>query len=222
MNKLFFTILLTLIPCSVFAQSDKQLITEKTPWGKEVFTIPQFRSIDYPIVDFGAKPEAEYNNHQAIQAAIDHCHLKGGGRVVIPSGIWLTGFLDLKSHVNLHLEEGATLLFSNRIEDYMVPTFTRWEGFECMNYHPLIYARNCENIAITGKGKMDGNGSTWWFMKKKQHLTLPTLYQQILDGVMPTDRNLLAYEHQSMLRPSFIQFIGCKNVLLKDFEVTSG
>ncbi|MCT4587593.1 MAG: glycoside hydrolase family 28 protein [Carboxylicivirga sp.] len=222
MNKLFFTTLLTLFSCCVSAQSDKQLITEKTPWGKEVFTIPQFRSIDYPIVDFGAKPEAEYNNQQAIQAAIDHCHLKGGGRVVIPSGIWLTGFLDLKSHVNLHLEEGATLLFSNRIEDYMVPTFTRWEGFECMNYHPLIYARNCDNIAITGKGKMDGNGSTWWFMKKKQHLTLPTLYQQILDGVKPTDRNLLAYEHQSMLRPSFIQFIGCKNVLLKDFEVTSG
>jgi len=91
-----------------------------------------------------------------------------------------------------------------------------------MNYHPLIYARNCQNIAITGKGKIDGNGSAWWFMKKKQKVSLSNLYQQVINGVKPEKRNLLNYEQQSMLRPSLIQFIDCKNILLKDIEVSSG
>ncbi|MCL3779298.1 glycoside hydrolase family 28 protein [Prolixibacteraceae bacterium JC049] len=222
MYRLLLFCLLAMAVTSGFCKSNEKQIVEKTPWGKEVFTIPQFKNNDYVITDFGAKPEAEYNNQKHIQSAIDQCNKAGGGKVIVPAGTWLTGFLDMKSNVNLHLKAGATLLFSNKIEDYMVPTFTRWEGFECMNYHPLIYARNCQNIAISGKGKINGNGSAWWFMKKKQHMTLPTLYQQILDGVTPEKRNLLAYEHQSMLRPALIQFVGCKNILLKDFEVTSG
>jgi len=222
MNNYIFTLITFLLFTFQIKAENTRKITENTPWGKEVFEIPQFTDTDFSIVDFGAVSGGKVDNQNGIQLAIDACNKAGGGRVVIPSGTWMTSFINFKSNVNLHLEEGAVLLFSDDIKKYMVSTFTRWEGFECMNYHPLIYARNCQNIAITGKGKIDGNGSAWWFMKKKQKVSLSNLYQQVINGVKPEKRNLLNYEQQSMLRPSLIQFIDCKNILLKDIEVSSG
>ncbi|TKG96614.1 glycoside hydrolase family 28 protein [Puteibacter caeruleilacunae] len=220
--KCYFLLMILCCSFSVWTKAEKtEIVKEKTPWGVEEFAIPQFSSKTFSIVRYGAKQQKS-NNQKAIQKAIDACHKAGGGTVVIPNGKWMTSYLEMKSNVNLFLEDEANLTFLNDIKLYAVPTFTRWEGFECMNYHPLIYARNCTNVAITGKGKIDGNGSTWWFMKKKQHLTLPILYDQLLNDVAPEDRNCLDMPDGSMLRPALIQFIGCKNVLLRDFEVTSG
>lgn len=202
---------------------EKRKRTELTPWGKEVFIKPVFKNKIYNIPAFGAKSDSLYNNQQAIQQAIDECHKNGGGMVVVPKGKWLTSFLELKSNVNLHIEEGAVLFFSDEVEKYKVPTFTRWEGIECMNYHPLIYARDAINIAITGKGIIDGNGKKWWsFAKGNQKITLSRLYDQVQANTKPGARNCLAYAEGSYLRPSMIQFVSCKNILLQDITVHSG
>jgi polygalacturonase len=212
-------LLVVLLSCS---ETEKvKTITEITPWGNELFTIPTINSKNYTIIDYGAKQDAE-NNQKAIQQTIDECHKNGGGKIVIPKGIWKTSFLNLKSNINFHLEEGATLLFSDKIEDYKVPTFTRWEGMECMNYHPPIYANNVSNVIISGKGKIDGNGKNWWKFKKQQMKTLPKLYDFVMKGVAPHKRNLLEIDGGSTLRPSLIQFINSKNIMVREIEIGSG
>ena len=110
------------------------------------------------ITDFGAKQDSTFDNTLAINTAIKKAHENGGGRVVIPAGYWHTSGIVLKSNVNLHISEDAILHFSDKREDYLPQKFVRWEGIECMNYAPLIYAKDCENIGISGKGKIDGKG----------------------------------------------------------------
>ncbi len=200
-----------------------ETIREKTPWGVEVFDQTSFPDAVFSITDFGAQTTEGFNNQKAIQATIDKCAAKGGGTVKIPAGQWETSYLKLKSNVHLLIEDGAVLFFSDNIDLYAVPTFTRWEGLECMNYHPLIYARDEQNIAITGKGRIDGNGEKWWDMARgKREETLTILYDQVQAGVAPEERNCLAYEPMSYLRPSLIQTVNCKNVLVEGLEIGSG
>ena len=115
---------------------------------------PHFAERDFPITDFGANTEADCSD--AITKAIAACHAAGGGRVVVPVGVWATGAVHLRSNVNLHLAEGATLRFSAEPAKYLPVVLTRFEGIECMNFSPLIYAFEQENVAITGKGTLDG------------------------------------------------------------------
>src|SRR5204862_1698394 len=88
----------------------------------------------------------------------------GGGRVVVPAGTFLTGAVHLRSNVNLYLAEGATLKFSTDPEKYLPVVYTRFEGTECMNYSPFIYAFEQEKIAITGTATLAGSASDekWW------------------------------------------------------------
>ena len=223
--KFLAKIILLLLPIFVNAcinDPEKQLIVEKTPWGEETFTYPSIGNTEYPITSFGAKTDIGYNNQQAIQKAIDKCSSDGGGIVVVPSGTWETSYLTIKSRVNLHLEKGAVLSFSDSIELYNTPTYTRWEGIECMNYHPLIYAKDAHDIALTGEGKINGNGEKWWKYKKIQHITIEELYTQVLNDVPPNQRNCLAFDSGSYLRPSLIQFIDTKNVWVDGIEIMSG
>ncbi|MBI2431794.1 MAG: glycoside hydrolase family 28 protein, partial [Candidatus Hydrogenedentes bacterium] len=151
---------------------------------------------------------------------ITACSEAGGGTVLCPRGIWLTGAIHLKSHVNLHLAEGAVLLFSDAPEDYLPVVFTRWAGFECYNYSPLIYARDCENIAVTGPGALDGNGRAWWPWFERQEDTALRMYrEQILKDVPPESRVFGTPE--AGLRPQFISPINCANVLLEGFSIAA-
>jgi polygalacturonase len=126
---------------------------------------PQISGKDYPITKFGAKPDATAAvNQKAIQKAIDRCSKKGGGRVVVPAGQkFLTAAIELKSGVNLCVEEGAVLEFVFQPELYPIVE-TSWEGLECCNLSPCVYAFKAHDIAITGRGTIDGGGSndTWW------------------------------------------------------------
>lgn len=202
--------------------TNEQLV-EQTPWGEQIFEVPAFQAREFNIQDYGAKAEAGVNNQSAIQAAIDACAAKGGGKVLVPAGTWETAYLELKSKVNLHLSEGAVLSFLDDIDLYAVPTFTRWEGLECMNYHPFIYARNQEDIALSGQGVIKGNGQAWWDLAKgTQKSSLRKLYDLVEAGVSPEERNCLAFEPTSFLRPSMVQFIGCTHVLVEDIELNSG
>ena len=125
---------------------------------------PQFADNEFVITKFGAKVDASAAvNQKAINKAIATCSKKGGGKVIVPAGKWNTGAIELKSKVNLVIEEGATLQFVFEPELYpIVPT--RWEGIDCWNLSPCIYAYKATDIAITGKGTIDGGGNnnTWW------------------------------------------------------------
>ena len=109
-------------------------------------------------------------NQKAINAAIAKCSKRGGGKVVIPSGKYMTGAITLLSNVNLVVEEGAELVFAFD-RDLYPNVETRWEGLNIINYQPCIYAVDAENIGITGKGIINGNGSNerWWYMKGNKH-----------------------------------------------------
>ncbi len=222
----YFQILLIVL-FSILLQACKTenknvIITEETPWGTEKFTLPAFNNKRFVITDFGAKTGSNINNQRAIQTAIDDCSSKKGGSVIIPEGTWETSFITLKSNVNLHLEKGAVLRFINDFELYKVPTFTRWEGIECMNYHPLIYAKDASNIAITVDGIIDGNGEKWWKLREHQIESLSKLYDEVQANTAPEKRNCLNFKPTSFLRPSLIQTVSCKNVWVEGVEIHSG
>lgn len=115
---------------------------------------PQFPDYSVAITDFGAKQGGLIKNTEAIAAAITDVHNKGGGKVIIPRGIWLTGPIELKSNINLHLESGALLLFSRDFDDCKLVR-TSFEGLNTVRNQSPISATEVENIAITGKGTID-------------------------------------------------------------------
>lgn len=134
------------------------------------FDMPKVRETSFPdlevsIVDFGAKGDGLQSNTKAFADAIAEVHQKGGGKVIVPRGMWLTGPITLKSNINLHLEDGALLLFSKDFDDYPLIE-TSFEGLNTIRCVSPISARDVENIAITGKGTIDGNGDAWRFVKK--------------------------------------------------------
>ena len=130
---------------------------------------PQFPNRTFSITKYGASlKNTAVKNQVAINKAIMACSKAGGGKVVVPAGTWKTGAIRLRSHVNLVIEKGATLFFEFDRSLYPLVE-TRWEGLDCINYSPLIYAFKETDIAITGEGVIDGNGSddTWWLMSGK-------------------------------------------------------
>lgn len=196
---------------------------------RELIVAPTFREKDYLITDYGAGLDSTIKSTEAINKAITICHEEGGGRVVVPKGTFLTGAIHLKSNVNLHLEEGAKLLFSREVDDYKPLVKTRWEGMECMNYSPLIYAYEVENIAITGNGVLDGNANNeyWWPWKAKkdygwnegmdsQLAAVKKLTQQVKDQIPVEER---VHGDGSFLRPPFIQPYLSKNILISDIKI---
>jgi polygalacturonase len=110
---------------------------------------------------FGAVGEGKTLCTAAIQAAIDACSKAGGGTVVVPPGVYLTGPLFLKSHIVFEVVAGATLLGSATFSDY--PTLAgRWEGLDRTIYASLLTGTDLENVTIQGRGTLDGQGQVWW------------------------------------------------------------
>ncbi|HEY0862981.1 MAG TPA: glycoside hydrolase family 88 protein [Lacunisphaera sp.] len=182
---------------------------------------PTFPDRDFPITDFGAKAGTDAT--AAITAAIEACTKAGGGRVVIPPGEWLTVALTLKSNVNLHVSEGATLRWLFEPARYPV-VFTRWEGVELMNYSAFIYAYGQENIAITGKGTLDGGADwdTWWAWNKrgdavKKQKPARDRLIELGEKNVPVAERIFGEGH--FLRPNFIQPYNCKNILIEDVTI---
>jgi polygalacturonase len=181
---------------------------------------PAFPDHAFDVRDFGAVGDGTTWNTQAFRRTIEACHNEGGGVVLVPAGTWATGPIHLRSNVNLRLEKGALVRFSTRFADYLPVVFTRWEGIECYNYSPLIYARDCENIAVTGEGTFDGQGQVWWHWKKLQQAAAKTLYDAEFDGV-PAEARVYGTE-EAALRPQFLQPINCRNVLIEGVTFLNG
>ena len=197
---------------------------------------PRMVGKDYPVTKFGAKAEATaVDNQRAIQKAIDRCSKRGGGRVVVPAGLtFKTGAIELKSGVNLVIEQGAVLEFVFQPELYPVVE-TSWEGLDCYNLSPCVYAFRATDIAITGKGTLDGGGSseTWWpwcgsprfgwreGMVSQKAEARPRLLQNGEDGVPMKDEQgrpnpQRTFKAGDGLRPQLVCLNQCQRVLLED------
>lgn len=195
-------------------------IEVKAPFPMNPIKVFVYPEKDFIITKYGAKVGGTIDNTKAITKAIDACSKSGGGKVVVPSGIWLTGPIHFKSNVNLYLEEGAVLSFSDTPSDYLPAVMTSWEGMECYNYSPLLYALDCENVAITGKGVLQPKMDTWrvWFKRPQPHLeALKELYTKASTDV-PVEQRQMA-KGDNNLRPHLIHFNRCKNVLLDGFKI---
>jgi len=198
-------------------------IKVKAPFDMPDITIPDFKNCKkFVITDFGALPGDKVKTTQAITKAIENANKTGGGVVVIPEGEWITGQVHLKSNVNLHLMKGAVLLFSENPADYLPAVHSSWEGLECYNYSPLIYAYQCQNVAITGQGEIKAKMDTWtkWSTRPRAHMnSLKRLYYLSADNVPVQER--LMVNDSANLRPQFIQMNRCENVLLDGFQITN-
>src|SRR6478609_7346200 len=128
---------------------------------------PTFVNNKVSIKDFGAVPDGITLNTMSIANAIDAVAKKGGGTVIIPRGIWLTGPIVLKSNINLHTDAGALIIFSKNFDDYPLVE-TSFEGLNTVRCLSPISGRDLENVAITGKGVFDGSGDTWRWVKKSK------------------------------------------------------
>lgn len=223
-NNIFLLLLLLSITCiaqdsslawnSTYKEIEKRIHSSKFP------------DRDFNIKTFGAKcNDSLFLNHKAINKAIAQCSKKGGGRVVVPAGTWYTGPIILQSRVNLHLEKGAVLLFSNDVKLYPL-VLTRWEGSDCYNYQPLIYAHGQTDIAVTGNGVIDGGATfaDWWSHKSEmpnqwnkwldaQKTGRETLMKWNADGVPVIERKL---KNGLGLRTQLLHFYQCQNVLIED------
>lgn len=179
---------------------------------------PQFPAKDFNITDYGAVGDGKIDCTQAINKAISAANKAGGGRVVVPAGIFVTGVIYLKSNVNLNISQDAVLKFSTDPNQYLPAVYTRWEGVECMNYSPLIYAYREKNIAVTGKGTLDGQGSfnNWWeWMKVLQHQDRQELFAQGRDGI-PVKQRLYGGKY---LRPTMLEPYRCRNILIEGIKI---
>ncbi len=195
----------------------------EAPFKMPAISIPDFsKTKKISIVDFGAEKDNQPKTSSAIAQAINKAHQMGGATVIIPPGEWLTGKVHLKTNVNLHLEKGAVLLFSENPDDYLPAVHSSWEGMECYNYSPLIYAYQCKNIAITGEGEIKARMDIWktWFSRPAAHMaSIKRLYNLAWEGVPVVQRQMV--NDTAHLRPQFIQFNRCENVLLEGIQITN-
>lgn len=178
---------------------------------------PRFPNREFDLTNYGAVADGKTLCTAAFRAAIAACNQAGGGRVLVPEGKYFTGPIHLKSNVELYLSKGAELIFSDRFEDYLPPVLVRVGGIEIYNYSPLIYARDCHNLAITGPGKLNGNAQAWWAWQKKE--TREFFDMGAKD--MPVKKRIFGTP-EAAIRPSFVSFVSCKNVLLEGFTIGSG
>ncbi len=183
------------------------------------FDMPQLRKPEFPplrvsILDCQAQEGGTVKCTEAIREAISRVTNAGGGTVVIPKGKWLTGAIRLANNINLYLEEGAELLFSQDTSDYLPVVFSRHEDVECYKYSAFIYAEGVHNIAITGKGVLNGQGKPWWSYKTDRKQSEVLLYEMGKNGV-PLNERIFDGSNGRALRPAFFQPMNCTNILVE-------
>ena len=227
----------------VMGQSEKKysFLYNDLPFSMEQVVVPVFPDLKYSITDFGGIGDGVFLNTDSFSKAIDALSQKGGGTLIIPGGIWLTGPITLKSNINLHLQDGALLIFSKNYDDYpLIETY--FEGLVTKRCISPINGRGLENIAITGNGIIDGSGEVWRPVKKgkmtseqwKQLIAGGGVLNKAKDTWYPTQKSLEGALRtttfnvpegintdeewnsvKDFLRPVMIGLIECKKVLLQ-------
>jgi polygalacturonase len=185
---------------------------------------PKFPNRDFDVTQFGARGDGSNDCTLAFSNAIAACHNAGGGRVIVPPGKFLTGAIHLKSGVNFHVTQDATILFSTDPKKFLPPVFSR-DLAEMMNYSPFIYALGQTNIAITGNGTLDGQASksVWpqWAKKSKDGASAASAsgdaLQKMGDAELPVAQRVMG--EGQFIRPCFVEPARCRNVLIEGVTV---
>ncbi len=241
MKKIFITCCLALACTLCVAQDNPyKKYTENLPFSMPEVRAPLFPSLTVSLSDYGANGDGSKLCTDAFAKAIKDLSSRGGGKLVVPQGVWFTGPIQLQSNINLHLEKGAVILFSG--DETLYPIIkTSFEGLETRRCQSPIYAYKATNIAITGQGAIDGNGVYWRPLKKskvtegqwkkitsqggvfkRNDLWFPSEGYRKGDSLalMNVPQGLKTdAEWESIrrfLRPVMVSLVECKNVLLKD------
>ncbi len=228
MKKCLLPLLIIILACfNVTAQETEKVWTSSAEPLNEIKLLrqqikaPVFAAKEFLVTKYGAVGDGKTLNTQAFKKAIEDCSNSGGGRVVVPDGNFLTGAIYLKSNVDLHLADNTKIIFSTDPKDYPI-VFTRWEGMELMNYSALIYAYGEKNIAVTGKGILDGNASkeNWWAWSSGRP-SMQTKARDMLHDMNhnQTDPAKRVFGEGSFLRPNFFQPYNCKNILISGVTI---
>lgn len=174
------------------------------------------------ILNYGGTPDGKTLNTIAIRNSIDACAEKGGGTIYFPAGTYLTGPIILKDNITLFIDAGAILLFSDDFTEYP-PVKTRWAGIRCWGHTPLIFGEDVKNVAITGRGILDGQGKTWWdrfnVVRKIENYQPETdmekQFSKLNQGITGGFMEWACYN----FRPPFIQLMRCENVLIEGVTI---
>lgn len=184
-----------------------------TPWAAANTIVaqtamPVFPAATFPVTSYGAKGDGKTDDTAAFAKAVTACNAAGGGHVTVPAGTYSTGAIYLKSNVDLHLESGSTLAFNGTASNYPI-VLTRYEGIECMNRSPMIYAHGESNIGLTGSGTLDAAGTSPWNVGSDRAY-LDTL---VAEGVPVAKRIVPGSGHQ--MRSTFVEPYSCDKVLIQ-------
>lgn len=178
----------------------------------------------FDVTKYGAKKDSSAKATAAIKKAIEAAVKVGGGTVYFPAGKYLTGPIHLKSNITIFIDAGAELHFSDNFDDYLPMVESRYEGVDVISFSPLFYAYKAENIAIIGRGKINGHGKKWWdFVEGYKEGQPRSKWQYIFDSL---NKNILlpdnpAQMKRGFLRPPFIQPMYCKNILIEGITITN-
>ncbi|MEU1269238.1 glycoside hydrolase family 28 protein [Streptomyces sp. NPDC005799] len=200
------------------------LVAPADPWSRVPRILARIRPPAFPhrffdIRRYGAVGDGTTKNTLAFRRAVEACHEAGGGHVVVPEGVFLTGAIHLLSGVDLHVQ--GTVLFSTDPADYLPVVLTRFEGTECYNYSPFIYAHGQRDLAITGPGTLDGQGMAGPWKSWRDPGGGAPADQEALRGMgergVPVAERVFGAGHY--LRPNMVQFYRCRNILIRDVTV---
>lgn len=218
---LIFTILISFILTGIClhapvyaSEVPYEIAPIKAPFDMPQLERPVFPDRIFNIRDFGAiemDEDSSFKNTDIIHNTIQTAYRAGGGKVLIPNGRWLTGPIHLMSNINLHIEEGAVVIFTTDREDYLPVVRQRHEGVEAYNYSPLIYAFELNNVAVTGKGRLDAQGEHWW----KWYRQYGAPPRAIASKAPLSRRDFGKGSGMEGMRPNFLVFWKCENVLVE-------
>ncbi|MAE67698.1 MAG: endopolygalacturonase [Phycisphaeraceae bacterium] len=177
----------------------------------------------FNILDFGAVPDGRTRCTAAIRRAIECCKAAGGGTVLVPAGRFLTGPIVLASDITLHVDAGAHVLFSTDLDDY--PTVLQHRGGgHCHGFSPCVFAENASNVAVVGRGILDGQGRPWWklVMDRIENRPVDPAVRARIDAFQRADREMnLPGGTGGFNRPILLQFVACTNVLVQGVTLTN-
>src|SRR5215472_7889202 len=172
--------------------------------------IPEFPHSIFVVTDarYGAVGDGTADNTTAFARAVEDCSSSGGGHVVVPAGIYSTGAVRLRSNVDLHLEMGAVLRFNGDADRYPL-VLTRYEGIECVNHSPMVYAFGETNVGLTGSGVLDASATRTWNTGSDRDAILEPM---VAEGLRPEQRIV---PRRGPLRSAFVEPYDCTNVLIQ-------
>lgn len=180
--------------------------------------LPVIPSYQINVLKLGAKGDSITNNKKVFDKAMALCKKNNGGTIIVPKGIYkINGPIHFVSNVNLKIEKGAKIKFSDNPKDYLPMVLTSWEGTMLYNYSPLIYAENCSNIALTGEGVIDGEGGKTWKTFKAKEGEGKNRSREMNHNSTPISERKFGEGY--FLRPQMIQFLNCKNILVENIRI---